>query len=295
MQLRITALTVMIAVSSFTYGQTDTTKNIVKSVAPNINTQFPYIERSGDLINSAGVLYNVSSAIAIVGSTTGSILIANGETDAGLIVTSAAGIAAYVIKTVGNVKLAQGGKQLRRIKQISNSNAAQALGNKQSDNSNHRKINLGKLSLELRPRLGYRTYSYFPTNAPIRTVKNNQYYLGSPDIRYSRSNFFLRLGVPFTRITKNIDITDPNRTDYGDSYIGLSPSIGLGLIIKDKNEISVGVNTLRYNDMSLINFDYSYYLKKHFALSLTLYCDYYQWSSYPDLMPSIGMTYRIGK
>ena len=168
MQIRITALTVMIAVSSFTYGQTDTTKNIVKSAELDINTQLPHIERSGDLIHSAGVLYNVSSAIAIVGSTTGSILIANGETDAGLVVTSAAGIAAYVIKTVGNVKLAQGGKQLREIEQIGN--------------PSNRKNNLGKLSLELRPRFGYRTGSYLITQPPIRNIKNEQYYLGSPDI-----------------------------------------------------------------------------------------------------------------
>ena len=280
MELRRIALTVMIALSSFSYGQSDTTKNIAKPAEPGYDIQSANIERSGELIQTAGILYNASSAIAILGSTTGSILISNGDTESGLIVTSASGIAAYILQTVGNVKLASGGKQL--------------IGTEQVGNSSKTKNNLGNLSLELRPRFGYRTGSYTATNPPIRNVRLHQYYFGSPDIRYSNNDLFIRFGVAFSYIREKTDIIDPNRTDYSNSYTMLSPSIGLGLT-REKNEFSLGYNTIRWDDMSLINFDYSYYLKESLALSLTLYYDLFEWSLYSDLMPSIGMTYNIGR
>ena len=171
MKLRGLLLTLLVIVSIDLYSQTDTTK--YDKTELNLDT-----EKAGKLIQSAGLLYNISSAIAIAGSTTGSILISNGDTEAGLIVTSATGLTAYILQTVGNSNLAAGGKQLRSIKQLGSSEV--------------RKLNFGKLSLELRPKFGYRTSSRTSTvnGIPVYLYSDYQYYMGNSNIRYSRNNLF---------------------------------------------------------------------------------------------------------
>lgn len=283
MELRRIALTVMITLSSFSYGQSDTTKNIAKPAEPGYDIQSANIERSGELIQTAGRLYNASSAIAILGSTTGSILISNGDTESGLIVTSASGIAAYILQTVGNVKLAKGGKQLRGTEQVGNS----------SDREN----NLGQLSLVLRPKFGYRTYSS-PITSNGTVVLNrhyHQYYLGSPDIQYTRNNLFVRLGLAFSRNVEKVEVIDPSWGNGNPNYYEYLyvPSIEIGSRINDKNQLSAGANFSLWN-MTLINFEYAYYVKEQYALSLTLHYNYGS-DYYADLMPSLGMVYNIGK
>lgn len=283
MELRRIALTVMIALSSFSYGQSDTTKNIAKPAEPGYDIQSANIERSGELIQTAGRLYNASSAIAILGSTTGSILISNGDTESGIIVTSASGIAAYILQTVGNVKLAKGGKLLRETEQVGN--------------LSDREKNRSQLSLVLRPKFGYRTYSY-PITSSGTVVLNrhyHQYYLGSPDIQYSRNNLFVRLGLAFSRNVDKTEVIDPGWSNgIPNNYEYLyAPSIEIGSRINDKNQLSAGANFSLWN-MTLINFEYAYYIKEQYALSLTLHYNYGS-DYYADLMPSLGMVSNIGK
>ena len=106
--LVLTALLIAQLFSSQTFGQVDSVATLNKQDKVSIR-------EAGKKIESAGLLYNVSTGLAVGGSLLGAVMIANDDAEGGLIVSTSTGALASILQIVANTRLFKGGQELYLI------------------------------------------------------------------------------------------------------------------------------------------------------------------------------------
>ena len=180
--LVLTALLIAQLLPSQTFGQVDSVASSLESQTEN------QLKKAGKSINSAGNLYNISAAVAIGGSTIGTVMIANGDTESGLILTSASGLISSTLQIIANGRLSKGGKQLysTRTGTFHNDNTSNGQFRISEEKD---KLTEGILTLELRPIISYRN------EKQLGWSNEEQIFLGGANLKYSLNDYFIRLGV----------------------------------------------------------------------------------------------------
>ena len=274
--LVLTALLITQLFSSQTFGQVD-------SVASSLESQTEsQLKKAGKSINSAGNIYNISAAVAIGGSTIGTVMIANGDTESGLILTSASGLISSTLQIIANGRLAKGGKQLYSTRtgtfQNDNTSNSQFTISEEKD-----KLTEGVLTLEIRPIISYRN------EKQLGWSNEEQIFLGGANLKYSLNDYFIRLGV-ITGVARGITgSSDISRASFYSSRGGI---IDFGTAFNG-NEISLGATLSQWGDYNFINLQYSRVLKDNFSGGFGIHYDYEYRSSLSDsrLFPSVNLAY----
>ena len=275
--LVFTALFVALLLPCQTFGQND-------SVSSSLDSQTEYqLTKAGKSINSAGNLYNISTAVAIGGSTIGTVMIANGDTESGLILTSVSGLISSTLQIIANTRLANGGKQLYSIRTGSFHNESTNDQSRMSEEKD--KLNGGMISLELRPIISYRN------EQQVGWSNEEQIFLGGANVKYSMNDYFVRLGV-VTGISRGIvGSSDISRASFYSSHGGI---IDFGTAFNG-NEISLGATLSQWGDYNFINLQYSRILMDNFSGGFGIHYDYEYNSTLSDsrLFPSVSMAYNF--
>ena len=265
--------------TSFCFGQVDSISNVKQS-----SIQETLIRQGGKHIQSAGKLYNISTAIAFAGSTIGVGMIINGDPQAGSIITTASGLVASVLQIVANTNLYRGGQKLNLLEenlQLVDDSNLKSISNGRS----RHKSNISSVSLELRPALSSRNKK---RGDGSRTLE--QYFLGGTNLKYSLNEYFLRLGI-CTGITRG-STGDISTAPF---YSSLAGSIGFGTRV-NANEVSIGGNIFsQYGEFNFVNFEYVRYFTDNLGCGIGLNYDYDSGSRFWNnrFFPSVNLTYNI--
>lgn len=273
--LVLTALLIAQLLPSQTFGQVDSVASSLESQTEN------QLKKAGKSINSAGNLYNISAAVAIGGSTIGTVMIANGDTESGLILTSASGLISSTLQIIANGRLSKGGKQLysTRTGTFHNDNTSNGQFRISEEKD---KLTEGILTLELRPIISYRN------EKQLGWSNEEQIFLGGANLKYSLNDYFIRLGVITGIVRGIIGSSDISRAPF---YSGRGGIIDFGTSFNG-NEISLGA-TLSSGDYNFINLQYSRVLKDNFSGGFGIHYDYEYYSFFSDsrLFPSVNLAY----
>jgi len=272
--LVLTALLIAQLFSSQTFGQVDSAATLNKQDKVSIR-------EAGKKIESAGLLYNVSTGLAVGGSLLGAVMIANDDAEGGLIVSTSTGALASILQIVANTRLFKGGQELYLIDYNRPLAAGKSNRNLTIPKTRDRyKISKSELSLELKPTFSRRNSDW---NNDV-----NQSLLGGANMRYSFNDNFIRLGL-VTGITIR-----SNAVTNASYYVSRAGLIEMGKTY-NKNELSIGVTVSQWTDFNFLNLSYSRDLTDKLGLGLDLRYDYAANSDYSDYrwFPSINLSYDI--